>query len=74
MKRMGRLNISSIKRFLRKTKNVYISIVPKDLVLRISSCEPISYDGMRKRLMRAKLSCRINELRDYFGTSWLDMD
>jgi intergrase/recombinase len=54
--------------FLRKTKNVYISIVPKDLVLRISSCEPISYDGMRKRLMRAKMSCRINELRDYFGT------
>jgi intergrase/recombinase len=54
--------------FLRKTKNVYISIVPKDLVLTVSNSQPVSYDGIRKRLMRAKLPCRMNEQRDYFGT------
>ena len=56
------------EQFLRRTKNVYISIIPKDLVLNISNSEPVSYDGMRKRLMRAKIAVRINEQRDNFGT------
>jgi intergrase/recombinase len=54
--------------FLRRTKNVYISILPKTLVTSVSASEPITYDGLRKRLMRAKMRCRMNELRDYFGT------
>lgn len=54
--------------FLRGTKNVYISIIPKSLLTSVSESEPVSYDGLRKRLMRAKLKCRLNELRDYFGT------
>jgi intergrase/recombinase len=56
------------QQFLRKTKNVYISIVQKELLLEIAKCEPVSYNGLSKRLMRAKLPCRINEQRDYFGT------
>jgi hypothetical protein len=54
--------------FLRGTKKVYISVVPESLVMSISECAQVSYDGLRKRLMRAKLKCRLNELRDYFGT------
>jgi intergrase/recombinase len=56
------------EQFLRRTKNVYISIIPKDMVLKISNSQPVSYDGIKKRLMRAKLPIRINEQRDYFGT------
>ncbi|NLE06271.1 MAG: hypothetical protein GX638_15910 [Crenarchaeota archaeon] len=54
--------------FLRGTKNVYISFLPKELVLGVAASEPISYDAIKKRLRRAKIRCRINELRDYFGT------
>jgi intergrase/recombinase len=42
--------------------------VPKTLVSAVSESEPLAYDGLRKRLMRAKMRCRMNELRDYFGT------
>lgn len=56
------------EQFLRRTKNVYISVVSKDLVLNVSNCQPVSDNAINKRLMRARLSCRINEQRDYFGT------
>jgi intergrase/recombinase len=54
--------------FLRGTKNVYISFLSKELVLSIAESERVSYDALKKRLMRAKIRCRTNELRDYFGT------
>jgi intergrase/recombinase len=54
--------------FLRGTKNVYISFLPKELILRIAESERVSYDALKKRLMRAKIRCRTNELRDYYGT------
>jgi intergrase/recombinase len=54
--------------FLRRTKNAYISILPKSMIEQVSLSQAVSYDGLRKRLMRTKLNLRINELRDYFGT------
>jgi intergrase/recombinase len=54
--------------FLRGTKNVYVSIVPKSLVAEVASTQPVSYAVIRKRLKSNNLSCRMNELRDYFGT------
>ena len=44
------------EQFLRRTKNVYISIIPKDIVIKVSKSQPISYAGISKSLMRAKLA------------------
>jgi intergrase/recombinase len=54
--------------FLRRTKNTYISILPKSMIEQVFLSQAVSYDGLRKRLMRTKLNLRINELRDYFAT------
>jgi len=54
--------------FLRNTKNLYVSIVEKPLVLEIAKSEPLTYEQVRKRLVRHGLKLRINELRDYFGS------
>jgi len=54
--------------FLRGTKNVYISFLPKEIILSIAESERVRYDALKKRLMSAKIRCRTNELRDYYGT------
>ena len=54
--------------FLRQTKNVYISIVTKELVQQITNSQPVSYSAIRKRLTRKKDKLRIKELRSYNGT------
>jgi hypothetical protein len=51
-------------KFLRGTKNAFISIVPKDLVDEIVSSEPVTYAGIVKKLQRRKIHSRISELRD----------
>ncbi len=56
------------KDFTRRTKNCFISFVPENLVDEIANSEPISYEMIRKRLLRNTQRCRINELRDFFGT------
>jgi len=56
------------KDFIRRTKNCLISFIPENLVNEIAGTEPITYEMIRKRLLRNKMKCRINELRDYFGT------
>jgi intergrase/recombinase len=56
------------KLFLRGTKNVYLSIVPKSLVAQITESEPVSYNAILKRLQRRKMRSRICELRDAYGT------
>ncbi|MDH5788900.1 MAG: hypothetical protein OEZ40_11475, partial [Candidatus Bathyarchaeota archaeon] len=53
------------KDFIRRTKNCFISLVPENLVREIASNEPITYEMIRKRLLKNKLKCRINELRDF---------
>jgi len=54
--------------FLRNSKNVYISIVTKDLISEIAKSSKVSYGAIRKRLTRNKQNLRIKELRSYFAT------
>jgi len=56
------------KLFLRGTKNVYLSIVPKRLIDEIVKSEPVGYNAILKRLQRRKMRSRICELRDAYGT------
>ena len=56
------------KLFLRGTKNVYISIVPRGLIDDIAKSNTVGYNAILKRLQRKKIRCRINELRDNYGT------
>jgi intergrase/recombinase len=55
--------------FLRRTKNTHLSFVSSNLISQITNSELVSYNVICKRLMRVGLKCRINELRDYFGSS-----
>ncbi len=54
--------------FLRRTKNVYVSIVSRDMVERISKHTPVTYDSIKMKLQRKHMNLRLDELRDYFGT------
>lgn len=54
--------------FLRRTKNVFISMVPRNMIAEIVRHRPITYDMIRKKLYRRHIPTRINELRDYYGT------
>jgi intergrase/recombinase len=56
------------KLFLRGTKNAYLSIVPKSIIEQIAVSQPVGYNPIIKRLQRRKMRCRINELRDNYGT------
>jgi intergrase/recombinase len=56
------------KQFLRNSKNVYISIIPKELILETANSKPISYNMIRKTLHKHNLSTRIKELRSYFAS------
>jgi intergrase/recombinase len=56
------------KLFLRGTKNVYLSIVPKSLIDEIAKSESVGYNAILKRLQRRKMRSRICELRDAYGT------
>jgi len=54
--------------FLRNTKNLYVSIIEKPLVLEIANSDTVTYEQLRKRLIRHGLKLRINELRDFYGS------
>ena len=54
--------------FFRKTKNVFITMIPKDMVMQIVQCDPVTYEMVRKRLYRRGVRVRIRELRDYYAT------
>jgi intergrase/recombinase len=54
--------------FLRGKKNAYLTFIAKDMVSRIAENESVTYEGIRKRLLKNGLKLRINELRDYFGS------
>jgi intergrase/recombinase len=56
------------KDFIRKTKNCFISFIPEELLKQIQNSKPISYDAISRRLYRNNFKCRINELRDFYGT------
>ncbi|MFW9794062.1 MAG: integrase [Candidatus Thorarchaeota archaeon] len=54
--------------FLRKTKNVFISFVPKSLIEEIVTSSPVTYESIRKRLQRKHIPVRLMELRNHFAT------
>jgi hypothetical protein len=56
------------KLFIRRTKNVYISFIPRSLVDRIAASKPVSYPSIRNRLKKRGLGTRLNELRDHYAT------
>jgi len=56
------------KMFLRNTKNVFISFIPEELINEIANSKHVTYPMIIKRMHRNKVKCRINELRDYYGT------
>jgi len=56
------------KEFIRRTKNCYITFITEDLLNEIANSEPVNYNALRIRLNRKNMKCRINELRDYYGT------
>jgi hypothetical protein len=61
------------KLFLRRSKNVYVSTVPKELLGAISKSSKISYNAIDKRLDRAGLPMRIKRLRSYYATKIREM-
>jgi intergrase/recombinase len=54
--------------FFRKTKMVYISIVSKELIDKITKSKPASYFAIRKIIVTHRQSVKIKELRSYFAT------
>jgi hypothetical protein len=54
--------------FLRGTKNVYISILPDDLVGQIAVSEPVTYPSIHKFLERRHIKLRLKELRSYYAS------
>ena len=56
------------KLFFRHTKNVFVSMLPENLITEIAQCKPITYKMVRGRLYHKGISVRINELRDYYAT------
>ena len=56
------------EKFLRGTKNAFISIVPESLIDEITRSQPVTYAAITKKLQRRKIPTRISELRDFYGT------
>ena len=56
------------KLFLRRNKNVYCSVIPRNLILKISNSQPVSYPIIRKRLKKHGLNTRIKQLRSFWAS------
>lgn len=54
--------------FLRKTKNCYISFVPKSLIERIVISQPINYNRLKCALKRGGFKLRLKQLRSYHNS------
>jgi intergrase/recombinase len=54
--------------FLRGTKNVYISILPNDLIQQVSNSNNVTYPTIHKFLERRHIKLRLKELRSYYAT------
>ena len=56
------------KIFIRGTKNVFFSFVPRRLLEKIVDCDAISASGYKRRRMKHGLPSRLKDLRDYYAT------
>jgi intergrase/recombinase len=56
------------KQFLRNSKNVYITVIPKDYVMTIAESRPVHYITIRKHLAKIGLESRFKELRQQYAT------
>lgn len=54
--------------FIRKTKKVFISIVPDRIVEVISKSEKLTYDSIKKRMQRRGIKLRFSDLREYWAS------
>jgi hypothetical protein len=61
------------KLFLRYSKNLYISAVPKELLDKISESSKIGYISIKKKLNRAGLGMRFKQLRSFYATRMREM-
>jgi intergrase/recombinase len=56
------------EKFVRKTKNAFISFIPREFVEKIAKCKPVSYPTLKRSLKCLGLNSRFNELRDDYAT------
>ncbi len=56
------------EKFLRNTKNAFITMVPKSLVLNITQRNKVTYPMIRMKLRRQGIPLKMNELRDFYAT------
>jgi intergrase/recombinase len=56
------------RQFLRNTKNVYITIIPKDFVMQIASSRPVSYNAIHCYLYKKHIKLRLKELRSFYAS------
>jgi intergrase/recombinase len=54
--------------FIRRSKKVYISFVPKKLVERISQNDPIEWNATKKKVARNVEHLRFADIREFHGT------
>jgi intergrase/recombinase len=59
--------------FLRRSKNAYVTAVPRELLDNISTSSKIAYNAIDKRLDRAGMPMRIKRLRSYYATKIREM-
>ena len=57
------------KLFIRGTKNTYLTFLRKEFLMRIADSQPLTYNQIRKRLERKGIKMRLNEFRDWYGTT-----
>jgi intergrase/recombinase len=56
------------KLFLRNSKNLYVSAVPRDILNQISQASVVSYNAIDKKLNKVNLSMRVKQLRSFYAT------
>jgi intergrase/recombinase len=61
------------KLFLRNSKNLYVSAVPRALLDQISKSNKVSYNAIDKKLNKVNLPMRIKQLRSYYATTMREL-
>jgi len=56
------------KLFFRRSKNAFFSFVPTAFISELVKFHPISNSGLKRRLRKHRLPCRLQDLRHYHAT------